>query len=196
MAYAILFPLHVRSTASLALVAAMFTRTHGATALLFPLGVRLSTWLCLAAFVVVAIRQRSARPLAAAVAWFFGFEATYQLCAYLTGEGLPATTGFAIAFTIIVGVIVVALAAWWRVLPYWPLMAAAALVWAVWIAIGFPANGPSLVGLNPWSEVLNEAAKVLWAAAYFVPLIQGRIPAPHALLRLGSVTGDSSPSNP
>jgi hypothetical protein len=35
----------------------------------------------------------------------------------------------------------------------------------------------SLAGFDPTAEVLNELAKTLWAAAFFVPLV-GRAPRP------------------
>lgn len=156
----------------MALVAAAFTYTRGWDALLFPVGVRLSTWVALACFVALAALRRDGRPLLAGVTWFCGFEGAYQLFALLTGEGLPAI-GFAVPFSIGLGAVVVVVASLRRVRPSWRLMLAVAAVWAVWLAVGFPANGPTLVGLDPLAEALNEAAKSLWALAYLVPLLAG-----------------------
>ena len=162
------------------MTAAAFSSTHGADALLFPVGVRLSTWVGLAAFLVVWLVRRDRLTLLAAAAWFVGFEAAYQAFALTTGEGLAAK-GLAAPLMIVLGVIVVAVARRHDVHPSGLLMVVVAAVWTAWVAIGFPANGPSLVGLNRVAEALNEAAKTLWAAAYLLPFLRRR-----ATLRPGS----------
>lgn len=146
--------------------------THGWTAFLFPAGVRLSTWVALASFAAVAVLRRDGRPLLAGITWFLGFEGTYQAFTLLTGHGLPAL-GLARPILVGLGAVVIMGASLHGVRPSRPLMLAVAVVWAVWVAIGFPANGPTLVGLDPLAEALNEAAKSLWALAYLAPLLVG-----------------------
>lgn len=102
------------------------------------------------------------------MAWFLGFEGTYQASALLTGDGLPAS-GAAAPLLVGVGIVAVLVAARQGVLPSRRLMLAVAVVWIVWVGIWFPANAPTLVGFDPLSEALNETAKTLWALAYLVP---------------------------
>jgi len=154
-------------------LAAAFTRTHGMDALVFPVGVRLSTWLALAAFLALAAIRREGRPLAAGAAWFFGFEAAYQASALLTGNGLPAS-GLAAPIMIGLGAVVVVVATARGIRPDWRLMVGVAVIWTVWLAVGFPANEPTLVGFSPLAEALNEAAKTVWALAYLLPLFTAR----------------------
>jgi hypothetical protein len=154
------------------MLAVAFTHTRGWDAVLFPVGVRLSTWIALAAFLVFAGQRRDGRPLAAGVAWFFGFEGAYQATALATGNGLPAL-GSAAPILVVFGAIVVVIASRSGILPAWRVMALVAVVWIAWVAIGFPANAASLVGFNSVAEALNEAAKTLWAVAYLWPLVRG-----------------------
>jgi hypothetical protein len=151
-------------------LAAAFTYTHGLAAVVFPFGVRLSTWIALAAFLALAVARRDGRPLAAGAAWFFGFEAAYQASALATGHGLPAL-GAVAPFMIGLGAVVVGFASARGVHPAWRLMLVVAAIWTIWLAIGFPANGPTLVGFDPLAEALNEAAKSVWALAYLLPLL-------------------------
>jgi hypothetical protein len=153
-------------------IAAGFTHTRGMDAVLFPAGVRLSTWIALACFAALAVSRRDARSLAAGAAWFFGFEGAYQAFALATGHGLPAS-GLAAPALVGLGAVVVMVATLRGVRPSPRLMVAVALIWTVWVAVGFPANGPTLVALNPLAEALNEAAKSLWALAYLAPLLAG-----------------------
>jgi hypothetical protein len=153
------------------MVAVAFTHTRGWDAVLFPVGVRLSTWLALAAFPLLALLRRDGRALGAAAAWFFGFEGAYQATALVTGNGLPAL-GVAAPILVVVGAVAVAIASRARILPAWRVMTVVAAVWIAWVAIGFPANAATLAGFNPMAEVLNEAAKTLWALAYLWPLVR------------------------
>lgn len=153
------------------MVAVAFTRTSGWAAVLFPAGVRLSTWLPIIAFVGLAVIWREWRPAGAMFAWLAGFEAAYQASTLATGNGLPAA-GWTAPALILFGVIVAG-ETWRRgVRPSVTFMVATAAVWVAWLAIGYPANEPTLVGLNVPAEVLNEAAKTLWAVAYLVPLLR------------------------
>lgn len=155
------------------MVAVAFTHTRGWDAVLFPIGVRLSTWLALAAFAALALLRRERAALAAATAWFLGFEGAYQATALATGQGLPAL-GLAAPILVILGATVIVAASYFGILPAWKFMVAAGIVWIVWVAIGFPANAASLAGFNPAAEALNEAAKTLWACAYLWPLVATR----------------------
>lgn len=156
------------------MVAIAFMKTWGWTAVLFPAGVRLSTWLPIAAFVAVAVIRRDGRAIGAAFAWLAGFEAAYQASTLATGSGLPAA-GWTAPALIVFGV-AVTWEAWRRgVRPDLRVMAMTAAVWAAWLATGFHANEPTFVDFNVTAEVLNEAAKTLWAVAYLIPLL-GAIP--------------------
>jgi hypothetical protein len=156
------------------MLAVAFMHTRGWDAVLFPVGVRLSTWLALAAFPLVAARRHDGRALGAAAAWFFGFEGAYQATALVTGNGLPAL-GSAAPILVVLGAVTVAIASRARILPSWRVMAVVAAVWIAWVAMGFPANAATLVRFNPLAEVLNEAAKTLWAIAYLWPLVRAGV---------------------
>jgi len=152
---------------------------------LFPLGVRLSTWIALAVFLALGVRDR--RYWWAAAAWVAGFETLYQAT---TTAGHLLHSGFhpghwwvpVIVFSVYLGgVAFVVVAADHGARPSWPLLTAALLVWGLWIATGFHVNAHTMADFDPASEVLNELAKTLWAAAYLVPLLAVRP------LRLGRV---------
>ena len=68
--------------------------------------------------------------------------------------------------------------------PSWPLLAGAAIVWIVWVATGFHVNGHSMVDFSVPAEVWNELSKMLWAAAYFLPLVR---PGRRGLSRGGEI---------
>jgi hypothetical protein len=142
--------------------------------ILFPLGVRLSTWVVLGAFLVLGVRDR--RYWLAAAAWIGGFEVLYQ--ATVTGRDL-VNSGFhptvwwapvVVMGVFLLGIGFVVWAARHGARPSFPLLAAAFVVWAVWIATGFHVNDHTLTGLDPTGEALNEGSKTLWALAYLVPL--------------------------
>ena len=136
-----------------------------ATTVFFPGGVRLSTWVTVIVFLVLAAWRADGRPFLACLAWLWGFEAAYQLTCIVTGNGSPASTA---PVLIAVGVISVTVAARRGVLPSWPVMVAVGVVWVAWVAVGLPASLPSHFDLT--AEAFNEAAKLLWAVAYLVPL--------------------------
>jgi hypothetical protein len=137
-------------------------------AILFPFGVRLSTWGCAAAFTALALRRWDWRPIAAAVAWMWGFEIAFQVASI--AEGHHDTTVAARFGWILIGVPVVAfLTAWVR--PDRRLFSAAVLCFGAWIVIGFHVNDHTTVGFDPYAEASNELAKTMWAVAYLVPLL-------------------------
>lgn len=152
------------------MIAVAFTNTSGWAAVLFPFGVRLSTWLMVAAFVVLAVVRRNSRFLGAMVAWLGGFEVAYQATAAVVGNGSTGS-GWPVVVLVVFG-LVVTVVAWRRgVRPHRWLMLAVAVVWLVWVATGFSGNAATLTGLDVPGEVLNETAKTLWAFAYLVPLL-------------------------
>lgn len=138
-----------------------------ATAIFFPGGVRLSTWLTLLVFLGLTAWRADVRPFLACLAWLWGFEAVYQIMCILTGNGSPASSASQIVL-IGFGVVSAAAASVCGVFPSWPVLAAFAAVWVVWVAVGLPASLPD--HFNAQAEVLNELAKILFAAAWLVPL--------------------------
>jgi hypothetical protein len=144
------------------------TISEVAVHIFFPGGVRLTTWLTLIAFLVLAAWRADWRPFLAALAWLLGFEAAYQITCIITGNGSPASNVSA-PMLIGIGVVSVAVATHYGVYPSWPIMGAVAVVWIAWVAAGLPASLPTR--FNAEAEVFNETAKLLWAAAYMVPLL-------------------------
>ena len=147
---------------------------HVVKEILFPLNVRLSTSLTLLVFLALGMRNR--RYWLAGAAWMFGFETLYQ--ASVTGRELldhgfhpdawwPPVVVFG---TYVLGVAFLIAAARWGARPSLPLVGAALLVWAVWIATGFNVNEHTTTNFDPTAEALNEGAKTLLAAAYIWPL--------------------------
>lgn len=136
---------------------------------MFPLGVRLSTWLAATAFLALAGWRRDRAPLLAGWAWLTGFEAIFQATALTLGHPLPVGRDGPI-FYVTLGLITVPWLAWHGVLPSPRLMAAVAILWAVWVAAGFPVNPHQAAAVDPAAEILNEVTKTLWAAAYLWPL--------------------------
>lgn len=141
---------------------------------LFWAGARLSSWIMLALFANLSLYRRRWRPLFAAFVWLAGFEAAWQTTVYLTHGYAGPSWGFAPRSAVIlaVGALAIYVAARRGVKTNPILMAAAAAVWIVWLATGFHSNNHTLVRIDVTSEVLNEAAKTLWALAYFVPLLK------------------------
>jgi len=168
------------------------------SAILFPLGVRLSTWLALGLFLALAAQRRDRAPLLAAAAWLFGFELVFQLTSLAAGRPLPGYHWGPFAL-IAVGVVslLAAARAGIRPSPLWLL--AAGCCFAAWVATGFNVNEHTTAHLDVTGEVLNEAAKTLWAVAYFVPLVwvtRSRVTRPAETLQaLRNVTEDSPSSS-
>ena len=141
-----------------------------AAQILFPTGnVRLTTLLAFAAFVALAIQRRSSLPIVACAAWLSGFEAALHLTELgLSRPGTLDPLHFAVYLAI--GAAGPLVLAWRGCPPSWPLLVAAAAVWATWVATGFHVNGHSMHDFSAPAEVWNELSKMLWAAAYFLPL--------------------------
>lgn len=142
------------------------------TAILFPGGaVRLSTALGLGAFGTLALTRRDWRPLAAAVMWMLGFEAAFEITPTF-GHDPRAGVFHALVWGLILGALITPWLARRGVRPARWLLLAAFAFFAVWAATGFHVNPHSGVHFDPLAEVLNETSKILWAAAYFLPLLR------------------------
>lgn len=137
--------------------------------ILFPFGVRTSSWLCVAAFVFLAIRRRDVAPLYAGWVWLFSFEAAFDITMMALGRK-PVLGGLHIYA--VWGIASFALFTWKGVRPAASWAASAVVMWAVWLAVGFPVNLHTMAGFNPSAEALNEAAKALWALAYLWPFLR------------------------
>ena len=135
--------------------------------ILFPFGVRISTWLTIGAFLGLALWRRDWRPLVAGVAWIWGFEILFQVTAIVAGHD-DTSTAARLGWVLLGVPIVVCASNWVRPDPW--LLAAAICVFGAWVASGFHVNDHTMVGFDTGAEVLNEAAKILWAAAYLWPL--------------------------
>jgi hypothetical protein len=155
------------------------------SAILFPLGVRLSTWLAFSAFVFLTAYRRDRQPLLAAAAWLVSFEAVFQIASI--GVGVLPLGLFPPIFFLTLAALTLPWLTAQGIRPDWRILCVAVGVLAVWTTIGLPINGhrhelfsmheQSLAGFDPTAEVLNELAKTLWAAAFFVPLV-ARAPRP------------------
>ena len=139
------------------------------SAVLFPLGVRLSTWLAIAAFFAVELYRRDRVSLYALIAWLFSFEAVFEATQLAFGHDKRLGPIHVVFWLVLAAVLLPIL---WRhgARPFWPILAGALLVWAVWVETGFQVNEHTSVALDVPAEVLNETAKTLWAAAYLLPL--------------------------
>lgn len=138
------------------------------SAILFPFGVRLSTWLAIAAFISLALAQRSRMPILAGVAWITGFEAAFQAISLTLGK-LPLGPDGPI-FYILLAAVAVPLTYRAGVRADLRILAVAVALMAAWVAGGFHVNGHTMTGFDPAAEAVNEAAKTLWALAYIAPL--------------------------
>ena len=143
-----------------------------AATILFPTGnTRLSTIVAFSAFLALAIARRSWLPIASCLAWLFGFEAAFN--ATLLALGRPAALDpIHFALYLAVGIGVPIWLARRGVRPVWYLLAPAIVLWAIWAATGFHVNGHTMADFDPLADALNEGAKTLWAAAYFLPLLK------------------------
>jgi hypothetical protein len=102
--------------------------------------------------------------------WLLGFEAAFDISRGATGHGFPRS----VVLPIVVGTFTVA---WFSRSGPWPSrpwLYVTALIWIVWLAVGFPDNLHTLTGFNPGVEVLNVGAKTALALAYFLPLLAKR----------------------
>ena len=141
---------------------------------LFPLGIRLSTWLVLAIFLALGLRDR--RFWLAGAAWIGSWEIAYQLSqttevlAHWHGRG-SWWAAVIVIWTYACGIVLVLAAARRGARPDLRFIAASVIVWAIWIVTGFHVNGHTMRHFDPTAEALNEAAKTLWALAYLTPLL-------------------------
>lgn len=137
---------------------------------LFPLGVRLTTWLVILAFCLIAAWRSDRRPLIGLVAWLAGFETAYQVAAFLLHPPAQLQLVAPVSLSLIVGMPLITVAmTWLGARPNLPPLAAALLVFCVWLAAGFHVNtGTSIDNIS--GEALNDASKTLWALAYLLPL--------------------------
>lgn len=146
-------------------------------AILFPLGVRLSTWIVLAVFLSLGLRDR--RYWIAAAAWMVGFELAWQ--ATLTGRiidrgGFHPDAWWKPAFVFgayALAAAFVLMAARHGANPSLLLMGVVAGLWMFWVATGFHSNSHTTPHLDVSAEIMNEMVKTLWATAYLVPLLLG-----------------------
>jgi hypothetical protein len=146
------------------------TIATSAATILFPTGnVRLVTILAFSAFLALALARRSWLPVAACIGWLFGFEVA--LDATMLALGRPPTLDAGhLALYLLLGIGLPIWTARRGTGPSLPLLAAAVAVWVVWLGTGFHVNEHSMVGFDPAAEAWNELAKLLWAAAYFLPV--------------------------
>jgi len=132
--------------------------------------VRLTSVIAVALFATLALAQHRWLPILAMLAWAFGFEFFFEAAELTVGNG-DALGATHIVWEFAAGLVFVPLA--WRAgaRPYWPLLLASFGACALWMATGFHVNQHTMIGFDPAAEVLNEVAKLLWAAAYLVPLL-------------------------
>jgi hypothetical protein len=141
---------------------------------LFPLGVRLSTWVALAVFLTLGLRDR--RFWLAAAVWLVGFETLFELTStveLLAHRPIGASAWWALAVDFVAYALGGAFVYWAArrgILPSPLLVGVACVVWAAWIATGFHRNPHTLAGFDPTAEALNEGVKTIWALAYLLPL--------------------------
>lgn len=140
--------------------------------ILFPFAVRLSTWITVLVFVSIAAWRSERAPVVAMIAWLAAFETAYQLAAMALRTPSPVPLVGPVSISLVVGAPVVLFAMTLlgaRANPF--LLAAAVLVFGVWLATGFHVNTGTVV-ISPSGEALNDAAKTLLALAYFAPLLR------------------------
>jgi len=137
--------------------------------ILFPFGIRLSTLLAVAAFLALAALRRDRAPLLAGWVWICGFEAVFQATSLTLGHPLPTGRAGPVFF-VILGAITVPWFTRHGARPSLPLVALFAVIWTVWVVIGFPVNQHTMTGFDPLAEALNEAAKTTLGLAYLLPL--------------------------
>lgn len=156
---------------------------------------RLSTELAAAAFIGLAAFRRRWWPVAAGLVWLTGFEAACQITKFATGKPFPHFQAPGAVAYVILGVFTVAWFTRQGIRPNVRLLAATAAVWVIWVAIGFPSNGHTMVGFDPTAEALNEAAKTLLALAYLVPLLMRRSDVYLPEVCLPGETQEAAPSD-
>ena len=158
---------------------------------LFPLGVRLSTWVALGIFLLFGLRDR--RFWLAAAVWLVGFETVFELTStieLLVHSPIHPDAWWALVVDFAayaLGGAFVYVAARRGILPSPILMAAAAVIWAAWVATGFHRNLHTMTGFDPTAEALNEGVKTIWALAYFLPLWLVTRPRPSRETKIAEV---------
>jgi hypothetical protein len=161
------------------------------TLIFLPDQIRTSTFLLgLLLLGFALIRRRPLQGVLAALAWIAGYEAAWQLTAYLL-HGRPEiwpvlpSAAVALAVSMFAGV---------AVDRRWLLVTAGLGV--VWILTGYHYNYPWTVHMDWWAELMNEGTKVAWGMAYLWPLLYSRkapiflgVPAPLAWALLTAAVG-------
>lgn len=141
-----------------------------ATSILFPLyGPRLTTILAIALFFTLAITQHDRLPVYSCLAWLFGWEAVFEATTWALGRpelGVPH-----VALYLVVCVVALPWLTRKGARPDWRFLVPAVAFYIVWVATGFHINEHSGKSFDAAAEVWNEAAKILWAAAYLAPLL-------------------------
>jgi len=136
--------------------------------------VRITTWLTLLVFVSLAAWRSNRRPLVAAIAWLAGFETAYQVTAMAIHTPHPIPVIGPISLSLLIGMpLIAAVMAWLGGRPNVPLLIAALIFFAAWIASGFHVNVDAS-HIDAVGEILNDVSKTLWAAAYLLPLADRR----------------------
>lgn len=132
--------------------------------------VRLSTVLGLAAFALLAVARRDWRPAAAAVVWMVGYEAAFTAAQRFSHDHRDGLVHGAVWAALLAPILV--LLARRGVRLDLRLLTPAVVLFAVWMVTGFHVNPHSGLHFDPVAEALNEASKMLCAAAYLLPLLR------------------------
>lgn len=157
-----------------------------------PLGVRWSSLATLAIIVVVItlVKRRPVLGLVAAMAWLVAFEIPYEATDILVRHQPGAHLTSWASWVVTVGGW--PFAAWaLGVRPDWRWVGLSAVIFVVWIAIGFQHNDPGQAGPVMWfPEVLNESSKTALGVAYLLGALRtARSGRWNPLLRLHALLG-------
>lgn len=139
--------------------------------MLFLEGVRVSTLLLAVLLVATALWRRQPRGLVVVVAWFYGFEAAWEVTfdlvhAHQLVGGFGWIAGAGIGWTL--------LARAWGFQADGRLVLLTLAGWGLWLLLGFQAN-PAGGPVRSWGdELLNVGVKTSWGLAYLLPLWSSR----------------------
>ena len=141
--------------------------------MIFIANVRLSTILLASLLVAIPVIRRRWRDLLGFPAWFFGFEAVWEITNAVVYYGF-STRLLARTVFVLLGVACIWLA--WRagLRPWWPALVAAGLLYLVWLLDGFHSNPDvPFAHIVSWRwELENVGAKTLFGLAYLVPVLR------------------------